>query len=222
MNEKIKTYDEAVKVVQDIGLLPLAPLVPGYPSLNSITSPESWHSETEFDPWIWRTKFSVDGVAGYGKFIKKKSVLISRELLPYVKKVIGSELSVESRYQSGNMSKVAVEMYNIVKETEGIDTRLLRTKAGLRDKEHKKIFENALLELQGSMDLVISGIKEKINEDGEKNDWNSTSFETYDSWADRNEIMVVDISREDARIYLLEHFSKFSSQETLKKFQKIF
>ncbi|MFD2445007.1 hypothetical protein ACFSO7_13635 [Bacillus sp. CGMCC 1.16607] len=219
---KIKTYDEAIKVIEEFGLLPLSPLIPNYPSLNSITSQESWHSDTENDPWIWRTKFSVDGVAGYGKFIKKKSVFISRELLPYVKTVLGSVQPLEERYFNGNVSKEAYDIYKIIREEEGIDTRLLRAKAGLKHKDQKKSFENGLLELQGSMDIVISDIQLKTDEFGEKNGWSSTAFETYDSWANRKNIESINMEKGQAKQHLMDHFSSLCSEETLKKLGKIF
>lgn len=219
---KVKTYEEAIQVIDELGLLPLASLVPGYPSLNGITLEEHWHSDTEFDPWIWRTKFSSDGIAGYGKFIKKKSMLVSRKLLPYVKIVLGSDISVEDRYLSGNISREACSLYKIISQEEGIDTRALRAKAGLKEKEKKKLFENALLDLQGTMDIVIPGIQEKKNEDGETNGWSSTSFETYGSWTGRNKIESTDINREDAKNYLMAHFSNVCSNESLIKFEKIF
>lgn len=209
-------------VIKELGLLPLAPLLPDYPSLTSITSKESWHSETEFDPWIWRTKFSVDGVAGYGKFIKKKSVLVSREVLPYVKKVLGYDESIEERYFSGQVSKEAFNLYTIVSQTEGVDTRLLRTKSGLKDKKDKKVFENALVELQGTLDIVISGIQEKTNVDGEKNGWSSMAFETYDSWSRRNHIERIDMDKEEAKECLFTRFSTVCSEDAAKKLRKIF
>lgn len=219
---KVQTYEEASKVIEELGLLPLASLIPEYPSLNSITSQESWHSDTEFDPWIWRTKFSSDGIAGYGKFIKKKSILVSRQLLPYVKIVLGYNESVEERYFNGNISKEAYSLYKIISQEEGIDTRALRAKAGLNEKEKKKLFENALLDLQGTMDIVITGIQEKKNLDGEKNGWSSTAFETYDSWTSRNNIANINTNREDAKKYLIAHFSNICSNESLKKLEKIF
>ncbi|MFC0416865.1 hypothetical protein ACFFHH_15615 [Cytobacillus solani] len=222
MDYKVKTYEEAVKVVEEVGLLPLAPLIPDFPSLNSITLEEAWHSGTEFDPWNWRTKFSAEGVAGYGKFMKKKSILVSRQLLPYVKKVLGYNDSVEERYYNGNVSKEALHLFRIISLEEGIDTRTLRTKADMREKEKKKIFENALVELQGTMDIVISGIQEKTDENGEKNGWSSTSFETYDSWAKRNQIELIEINREEAIDYLLTHFKNICTNETsVKKLEKI-
>jgi hypothetical protein len=218
---KIKTYEEAIQVIKEVGFLPLAPLVPEFPALNTITVPESWHSDTEYDPWIWRTRFSVDGVAGYGKFMKKKSILISREFLPYFKAVISHNETVEDRYKNGHVSREALSLYRIISDEGVIDTRELRTRAGLRDKEHKKVFESALLELQGSMDIVISGIKEKVNAVGEKKGWSSTSFETYDSWASRNNIEAKTVEKEMAREYLLNHFNRVASEHAIKKLEKL-
>ncbi|MCU9614818.1 hypothetical protein OEV98_14840 [Caldibacillus lycopersici] len=221
MEQKIKTYEEAINFIEEIGLLPLAPLVPDFPSLNSITSTEHWYTDTEFDPWMWRTKFSADGVAGYGKFLKKKSVLISRRLLPYVKKVLGHSESMEERYYNGVVSKDAFTVYEIIKNEAGIDTRALREKAGLKEKENKKRFDNALLELQGTMDIVISGIQVKTNAEGEKNGWSSTSFETYESWEKRNKVEAPEINEEEAKSYLKAHFLKVASNESIKKIEKI-
>lgn len=222
MRYKVKTYKEAISVIEEIGLLPLAPIFPDFPALNTVTNPNSWHSDTEFDPWIWRTKFSSDGVAGYGKFIKKKSVLVSRQFLPYIKRVIGNTESVEERYFNGNVSKEAFDIYKIISQEEGIDTRALRVRTGLKDSDKKRVFDNSLLELQGSMDIVISGIQEKVNEEGEKNGWSSTAFETYDSWAIRNRIETLNKDRLEAKKYLIKHFSNFCGDETIKKFEKIF
>src|SRR3954449_8744725 len=117
---KVNTYEEAISVIQEIGFLPLAQLIPDYPSLDSITSKEHWYSGSELDPWLWRAIFPGDGVAAYGKFVKKKSVLISSELLPSIRAILGSPLSVKERYQDGLMSREAVELYAQISENEGI------------------------------------------------------------------------------------------------------
>ncbi|MBV7506640.1 hypothetical protein KW850_15350 [Bacillus sp. sid0103] len=219
---QISTYEEAVKVIKEVGLLPLSPLIPQYPSLDSITSKEHWHTGSENDPWLWRAQFPVDGVAAYGKFIKKKSVLISREILPLVKTILGSKESVSKRYKDGLISREALELFTLISEEEGIDTRVLRAKAGMKDKEKKKPFDQALLELQGSMDIVVSGTKEKINASGEKNGWSSTSFETLDYWSKNNVVDLYDIEMEEAKDELKNHFVKIGSPESLKALGKIF
>ncbi|MFZ7942917.1 AlkZ-related protein [Neobacillus sp. 19] len=221
-NYQIRTYEEAIEVIKEIGLLPLAKLIPDYPSLDSITSKNHWHCGSELDPWMWRTKFSVEGVAAYGKFIKKKSVLISCELLPLVKSVLGSNHTLKRRYNDGLVSREALELFGLIHDEPGIDTRLLRAKAGMKEKEKKKPFDLALLELQGSMDIVVSGTKEKTNELGEKNGWSSTSFETLDYWATNNHVDSVQIHTEEATKELNEHFSKICNPESMKALGKIF
>ncbi|MDP4171137.1 MAG: hypothetical protein Q8906_11055, partial [Bacillota bacterium] len=201
---------------------PLAPLVPHYPSLDSITSKEAWHSGSEFDPWLWRAQFPVDGAAAYGKFIKKKSVLLSGKLLPFIKAIFGSPRSLESRYRDGLVSREAYTLFTLISEEEGIDTRVLRVKAGMNEKEQKKSFDNALVELQSSMDIVVSGTKEKTNSSGEKNGWSSTSFETMNYWASSHTLELPTIAVEVAKKELQQHFESISNPESMKALQKIF
>ncbi|PAE41474.1 AlkZ-related protein [Bacillus sp. 7884-1] len=219
---KVHTYEEAIEVIRAIGFLPLAKLIPNYPSLDSITAKEHWYTGSELDPWLWRAKFPGDGSAAYGKFVKKKSVLLSTELLPFIRAILGSPLSVEARYQDGLMSKEAVELFALIKENEGIDTRVLRIEAGMKDKEKKKLFDNALLELQGSMDICVSGTKAKTNDDGEKNGWSSTSFETMNYWAKNHRIDGSQIEKEEAKMKVRDHFASICSTEAMKAFNKIF
>lgn len=219
---KISTYEEAVKVLKEVGFLPLSQLLPNYPSLDSITSKEHWYSGSEFDPWLWRAQFPVDGTAAYGKFVKKKSVLISRKLLPLARKVLGSQDSVAKRYNDGLVSREAMELFTLISEEEGIDTRVLRTKAGMKDKEKKKLFDQALLELQGSMDIVVSGTKEKTNVSGEKNGWSSTAFETLAFWSRNNHVDQREIEIDEAKHQLKNHFAKICSPESMKALGKIF
>lgn len=96
-----------------------------------------------------------------------------------------------------------------------------RKEANLLGKEHKKAFDQGLQELQGSMDIVISGIKEKHNEAGETNGWNSTSYETMEGWLGKNGIERLSICREEAKEKLLQHFSLFCPDDAMKKISKI-
>jgi hypothetical protein len=219
---KVHNYEEAIDVIKEIGFLPLAPLLPDYPSLDRITSKENWYSGTEFDPWLWRAKFPTDGAAAYGKFVKKKSVLISPEMLSIIKAILGSTVSLKKRYEDGLVSREALELFLLIGEEEGIDTRVLRVKAGMKDIEQKKAFDHALLELQGSMDIVVSGTKEKTNELGEKNGWSSTSFETLGHWAKHHHIGLTNIEPEDAKKQLKDHFTAICSPESMKAITKIF
>ncbi|WP_404447131.1 hypothetical protein LG307_01275 [Sutcliffiella horikoshii] len=218
----IHTYEEAVAVIKEVGLLPLAPLFDDYPSLGGMTPKEAWHSDTEQDPWIWRTQFAADGVAAYGKFIKKKAVFISKDILPMMLAALASQETVEKRYEKGEVSREALTLFSLISQNQGIDTRVLRAKAGMKEKEKKKAFDQALLELQGNLDIVVSGIKEKQDENGEKNGWSSTAYETMRHWCDRNHIEPLRLKKEEATEKLMNHFESFTSEAAMKKLNKIF
>ncbi|QFT87298.1 hypothetical protein FIU87_01350 [Bacillus sp. THAF10] len=217
----IYTYNEAVEAIQEFGILPLAPLFENYPSLTSLTEKEAWHSDTEGDPWMWRTRFAADGVAAYGKFLKKKAVFVSRDMLPIMLAAFPkSQESIDERYQKGEVSKEGAILYEIIQQEPGIDTRVLRAKADMKEKEKKKAFDQALLELQGNLAIVVSGTKEKQDENGEKNGWSSTSYETMKEWCAKNNLETSHLSKEEALQKLFTHFSVYTNEQTMKKIKR--
>lgn len=198
----VTTFEEAAEIVEKLGILPLASFIPEHPSLNGLTKPENWHTGTELDPWSWRVRFPGEGLSGYGKFVKKKAILVSREWFPAFVAAVGSTKSIEERYHDGLASNEAMTLLQIVREHQGIDTRVLRTEANMKAKEKKTAFDQAVTELQESLDMVISGIKERRNADGEKNGWSSTAFETVDHWMEANNLPVFKGDREEAVAWL--------------------
>ncbi|WP_019423189.1 AlkZ-related protein [Paenibacillus sp. OSY-SE] len=218
----VHTYDEAVKVMQEVGILPLAKLIPDHPSLSGITKEEQWHSDTEFDPWRWRVRFPGDGTAAYGKFLKKKAVFIARDLVPLVYAILGSARSGQERYEDGLLSKAACELLAIIDAQQGIETRSLRAAAGMKAVDKKKEFDQAVIELQGTMDIVISGVKARRNEAGEINGWNSTSYETMPHWMEQTRIEAAAIPIAEAKERLHGRLSQSSSAEAMAYMGKIF
>lgn len=200
LNEQgsVTTFEEAGEILTRLGIIPLAQLIPEHPSINELTKPENWHTGSELDPWGWRVRFPGEGLAGYGKFMKKKAVLISREWFPVFVAAVGSTRSLEERYNSGLSSREAVTLLQIIRDNQGIDTRRLRAEAEMKAKEKKTAFDNAVTELQGSLDIVISGIQGRFNDMGETNGWSSTAFETVSHWMDSNGISTFEGSREEA------------------------
>jgi hypothetical protein len=209
----INTYDEAARVISEFGIIPLAPLMPEHPSLSGITKAENWHTGSDLDPWQWRARFPGEGLAAYGKFIKKKAILVSREWFPVYVAALGSGASLKERYNNGLSSREALTLFTIIQENEGIETRAIRSEADMKAKDKKTSFDNALADLQGSVDIVISGVSERHNSDGEKNGWNSTSFETVSHWLAVNGISPFTGSREEAIDWLKSEIDKKWSPE---------
>lgn len=219
--EKVTTFEQMAEVVERLGIVPLADLIPGHPSVNGLTLKENWHTDTELDPWGWRVRFPGEGLAGYGKFIKKKAVLISRDWLPAYVAAAGSRQTLEERYASGLASREALRLLEIIRADEGIDTRKLRAVAEMKAKEKNTAFDNAVTELQGSLDIVISGVKQRLNADGEPNGWNSTSYETIGHWMQAADIGGYSGSREEAIISLLARMEEAWTPEATAWISKV-
>lgn len=99
--EAVITYEQAVQRIQSIGLLPLAPLFADYPSLSSLTPKEHWHKDDELDPWLWRSRLAEEGIAAYGKFVKKKALLVSSEYFPWVHRLLANSRTIKEQYEAG-------------------------------------------------------------------------------------------------------------------------
>lgn len=213
--ESVTTFEEMAEVVARLGIVPLAGLIPEHPSVNGLTLKENWHTDTELDPWGWRVRFPGEGLAGYGKFIKKKAVLISREWLPAYLAAGGPQQSLEERYKSGLATREALTLLEIIRANEGIETRELRSIADMKAKEKKTAFNNAVTELQGSLDIVISGVKQRVNAAGEPNGWNSTSYETTEHWMKEAGISPFAGSRDEAVAWLQGRMEEIWAPEAI-------
>ncbi len=218
---KIERYEDAIEAIKEIGILPLSPLYPDYPSLESLTNKADWYTESERDPWLWRARFPADGVAAYGKFLKKKSILISSELVPAMRAVIGHTAGALQRYADGLISTTAKDLYRLIEENPGIETRALRKLSGLSATEQKKGYDLAITELQAGMDIVVSGVKQRLNDNGDKNGWNSTSFETAEHWMGTHRIEASPTDRGVAERHIQDWLQARCSEATMKSFVKL-
>ena len=195
----VNTFEEACDVVEHQGILPLSSFIPGHPSLVSITQDAAWHTGTDTDPWLWRDRFAGEGVAAYGRFLVDKPLLISREMFPLVKCLLSPSETVADRYAAGMLAKPAVQLYECIRENDGIDVRTLRRLTGMQSASDKHAFDRSLTDLQSTSDIVISGISERLNEHGNKSGWNSTCYMLADHWMERHGFAPVQFTREVAK-----------------------
>jgi hypothetical protein len=222
IDNPVNSYEDAVQILHHVGILPLATLIPNHPSLGSITNSSDWHTGTSMDPWLWRVRFAGDGSAAYGKFIKKKSILIAKEIVPWVKAIVGHETSPSERYTDGLISGTALKLYQLIEAEPGIETRALRSQSGLKAADHKKEYDQAITDLQATMDIVISGVKERFNDAGDKNGWNSTSFETSSYWMTNNHVHANGIDITEAKDKLQIWLEIRCSPEAFAYLRKVF
>lgn len=189
-------------MVGNLGILPLSSFIPDHPSLVSITQDEAWHTGMDTDPWLWRDRFAGEGIAAYGRFLAGKPILISRQLFPLVKCILTPIDKIAVRYAAGKLARSTIKIYECIRENDGIDVKRLRILTGMQQTSDKRAFDSSLIELQSSTDIVISGISERLNANGNKSGWNSTCYMLANHWMERNGIVLAEYTREKARANL--------------------
>jgi len=198
----VKTYEEASSAIEQLGILPLSGFIPDHPSLDSITEPDAWHTGADTDPWHWRDRFATEGIAAYGRFIGTRPSLIARGVFPLVKCLLNSAQTVKERYEAGLLASSTVQVYEIIQQNQGIEVRALRKLAGMQDKADKNAFDHALIDLQNSGDVVISGVAENRHEEGGKSGWNGTCYMLAGYWMEEHGIKPSQLSPADAKTQL--------------------
>jgi hypothetical protein len=216
----VNTFEEACEVVADLGILPLSSFIPDHPSLVSITQDEAWHTGMDTDPWLWRDRFAGEGNAAYGRFLAGKPVLISRHLFPFVKCILSPPEKVAGRYAAGNLSRSTTKIYECIFENDGIDVKRLRILTGMQQASDKRAFDHSLNELQSTTDVVISGISERLNEHGNKSGWNSICYMLADHWMERNGIISVECTREQAKTDLYSWIEQRWNESAIRYVQR--
>ena len=198
----VKTYEEASRAVEQLGILPLSRGIPDHPSLDSITEPAAWHTGADTDPWHWRDRFASEGIAAYGRFIGSRPILIAQRVFPLVKCLLASPQTVKERYEAGLLARSTVRIYETIQHNHGIEVRALRKLVGMQDKADKNAFDHALIDLQNTADIVISGVAENRNDQGTKSGWNGTCYMLAEHWMEEHGIKPLQLSPTDAKTQL--------------------
>lgn len=216
----VKTYAEASEAIEHVGILPLSGFIPEHPSLDSITEPEAWHTGSETDPWHWRDRFASEGVAAYGRFIGPRPSLVARGVFPLVQCLLTPARTVKERYTAGLFARSTVQVYEIIQQNPGIEVRMLRKLAGMQDKGEKKAFDQALIDLQNTADIAISGVAENRDEQGNKSGWNGTCYMLASHWMEGHGIEQLALTPAEARVELFDRLRPRWTEPALLYLQK--
>ncbi len=175
---RIKTWQELVNWINEIGFLPLfGNEVEGF-SAEEHTSPDYWWSGIKKeDPWEWRQIIAASRQVAYGKFFGNKAGFISLKWLPYFANFRRSGYDFDSRYQDGladRREKIIMD-YFIGEDEDGEpvfkNDRILSTElkklAGF-GKGKEKNYPGIITGLQMKTYLVITDFQRRRNKHGEE------------------------------------------------------
>ena len=175
---RIRTWEELVNWVDEVGFLPLfANEIEGF-SAEEHVSPDFWWTGIEDqDPWAWREIIARSCRAAYGKFFAGKAGFISLRWLPFFANYRREGYDFDSRWEDGKASRREKNIMDLLTDRDGdgdvIWTRkeLLSTeikkKAGF-GKGGEKNFPGMMTGLQMQTYLVITDFRRRRNKKGDE------------------------------------------------------
>ncbi len=173
---RIRTWQELVNWVNEVGFLPLfANSVEGFSAEEHVSPDFWWSGDREQDPWEWREIIAASHQAAYGKFFDKKAGFISPAWLPYFANFRREGYDFDSRWEDGLMSRREKKIMDLLtgRDREG---DILWTKEPLLSTDVKKLagfgkegdknFPGVVTALQMQTYLVTTGFRRRRNKKG--------------------------------------------------------
>lgn len=175
---RIRTWQELVNWVNEIGFLPLfANEVEGFSAEEHVSGDFWWTGDRNEDPWEWREIIAADHSVAYGKFFDKKAGFISVDWLPYFANYRRLGYDFDARWDDGLANSREKKIMDILtdRDDEGdvsfVDAEVLSTdlkRAAGFGKGGEKNYPGIITGLQMQTYLVITNFHRRTNKRGEE------------------------------------------------------
>ena len=213
----IHTYNEFLTELDRCGML-LLWSKSEYLSLSQMTPDENWHTGSELDPWLWRTRLALQRDGAYAHLFRGQGMLISKSFYPVVYAAFHTDMEYE--YDSGRITQAAMRMWELFEEQDTWSRPKLR-RAMMREAPEKPTFEAALLTLEANMQITISGSVQPTSFTGSPVGWQAMDYARADVWL--KDFLPEELpSREEARQLLLERIHCNCPAISASGFKKVF
>ncbi len=171
MNLRVKTPDEAVRWIGDVGFAFLFPI-------QGVEMPSLWdaiagrvkevsgeHHGYEIErTWGWKDSLMDKRRWYYGKLVRAKATIVALDFLPYFYALTENfgdyAHDYLEAYRDGLLSAEAKTIYEVLLDRGPLDTVRLRKEAHMAADASKTRFERALRELQTDLKVLPVGIAE--------------------------------------------------------------
>lgn len=168
---RIKTADELVTYINEVGFLPLfANGVPGFSVEERTLARDWWSDDPARDPWQWRQLIAAGGQVAYGKFFDNKAGFISLDWFPYFANARRDGYDFDARWEDGKASNRARKIMALFTDGEERFSNQVRQLAGFGASGEKN-FEGAVTALQMETYLVIRDFRRRLNKKGVPYGW---------------------------------------------------
>ncbi len=144
---KVKTPEDIIKVVEEIGFLPFfANGIDGF-SVEENCPAELWFAPDKDGPWEWKGPIAKDGRCVYGKVFAGKAGFVSKEWYPVLANYRRSGYDFDARWDDGLASKKDKDVYDLISNNGSMISKQIKLALNYRKGENTG-FETVITRLQ--------------------------------------------------------------------------
>ena len=183
---RLRTVEEAVALVWEIGFLPLfSNDVPGFSLEERTLASDWWTDDPSRDPWSWRQILARQPDLAYGKFFHRRAGFVSAGWFPAFANCRRNGYDFDTLIDEGRAPHRAQKLMRPFL-TDGapngaeLHTFALKAGAGF-GKGGEKNFEGVLTDLEMQTYLIIGDFRQRLNKRGEAYGWHIAVIQTPES-----------------------------------------
>lgn len=206
-------YQEFIDRVNEAGFLtPFSSYLP--PDIAG----QEYTGDPETDPRIWRTRAAQEQKLACGYFFNGKPGYIAPRFLSIFIDAFRPPMTMEDRRTSGKLGQYEWEIWNLLNNTNRtLGWHEFWQMLGVTAKEDRKALEAALLRLQMTLDVTISGTSDILHKSGEGHT-KCIGYTKMDVWAAPEWMeMIPRMGHQEALELLYRQAEKGSSAGEAKK-----
>jgi len=182
----IRSKEDVVNYVNEIGFLPFFKNhIDGF-SLEEIVEPEYWYDsfgdgQLKWQAWSWREEIALDKSAVYGKFFRGKAGFIAKNCFSDFCNYRRQGYDYEALYDDGLMKWSDKEIMDYLSKTGPILSSQMKKELGF-GKDGKKGFDSIITRLQMQTYIGVTEFKYKVaSKTGETYGWGVAVLDTAEN-----------------------------------------
>ena len=213
INTDIRTREELVELVNEIGFLPFfSGNIEGF-SLEENISYDAWYQgrwsgKIHWDAWDWKGQVLQKRELVYGKFFKKKTGFISLELWPDFCNYRRDGYDFDARFDDGLASYKDKGVVDYITDAGATLTRNIKDSLGYK-KGGNKGFETVITRLQMETYVVPVNYEYSRRKNGDEYGWGNCRYDIAENyWGDKLCRSAYKRSPEESLDRLINHIRK--------------
>ena len=178
----LKTYQDFVERVEELGFLALSNILPGFPSVSDETENRQWHTgDEQCDPWRWKDRIAEEKKAAYGGILGGNKGFISARMYTIFYTACHPAELMPEQWAAGQINQTQWQLWQLFEERGRLNTSEVRRALGSKIGTGR--IETGLRELQRGFYITVVGAYQKVSKAGELYGWRVNVYDGVLHWA---------------------------------------